>query len=185
MRWVWHFWLQKSREGLVVDRKRKSRGMLTYWIRQYSFTNLKFQQLQQKLVFYHLKADVLLGLSNVLPFNVYVKFDHMPQYKFLLHIMHIMLQLLLERKSNEVGKLIKETEENITSLTENISQTKVNSSQKSPFVWQLAHKTSETAMEWQLYSRRRLKLLCTVGCITVAIIHNVSIKNVLSLNFQL
>lgn len=92
--------------------------------------------------------------------------------------MHV-LQLLLERKSNEVGKLIKETEEKIISLTENISQTKVNSSQKSPIVWQLAHKTSETAMEWKLLSRRRIKLLCTVGCITVAIIHNLSIKNVL------
>lgn len=48
-------------------------------------------------------------------------------------MMHV-LQLLLERKSNEVGKLIKETEEKITSLTENISQTQVNSSQKSPIV---------------------------------------------------
>lgn len=64
---------------------------------------------------------------------MYVKFDQVPQYNFLLHMMHV-LQLLLERKSNEVGKLIKETEEKITSLTENISQTKVNSSQKSPIV---------------------------------------------------
>lgn len=93
------------------------------------------------------------------------------------------LQLLLERKNNEVGKLFKETEEKIITLTENISQTKVNSSQKSPIVWQLAHKTRETAMEWKLWSRRRIKLLCTVGCLTVAIIHNLSIINVLSLNF--
>lgn len=40
-------------------------------------------------------------------------------------------------------------------------------------------------MERKLYRRRRIKLLCTVGCITVAIIHNLSIKNMLSLNFQL
>lgn len=98
------------------------------------------------------------------------------------HMMHL-LQLLLERKSNEVGKLIKETEEKITSLTENISQTKVNSSQRSPIFWKLAHKTSETAMEWKLWSRR-IKLSCTYS-ITVAIIHNLSIKNVLSLHFQL
>lgn len=35
------------------------------------------------------------------------------------------LQLLLERKTNEVGKLIKETEEKMTDLAENISQAKV------------------------------------------------------------
>lgn len=44
------------------------------------------------------------------------------------------LQLLLERKINEVGKLEKETEEKITDLTENISQAKVNSTQKSLIV---------------------------------------------------
>lgn len=44
------------------------------------------------------------------------------------------LQLLLERKINEVGKLIKETEEKITDLAENISQAKVNSSQSSLIV---------------------------------------------------
>lgn len=54
------------------------------------------------------------------------------------------LQLLLERKLNEVGKLIKETEEKITDLAENISQAKVNSSQSSLVVWQLSHKTSGT-----------------------------------------
>lgn len=37
----------------------------------------------------------------------------------------IVLQLLLERKSTEVGKLIEETEKNIKDLAENINQAKV------------------------------------------------------------
>lgn len=53
-------------------------------------------------------------------------------------VQHVMschvLQLLLERKINEVGKLIKDTEEKITDLAENISQAKVNSSQMSLIV---------------------------------------------------
>lgn len=50
------------------------------------------------------------------------------------HAMDV-LQLLLERKINEVGKIIKETEEKITDLAENISQAKVSSSQKCLPVW--------------------------------------------------
>lgn len=44
------------------------------------------------------------------------------------------LQLLLERKSTEVGKLIEETEKNMKDLAENINQAQVNSlkPQKSP-----------------------------------------------------
>lgn len=42
------------------------------------------------------------------------------------------LQLLLERKINEVEKLVKETEEKIADLAENISQAKVSSPPKAP-----------------------------------------------------
>lgn len=38
-----------------------------------------------------------------------------------------LFQLLLERKSKEVGKLIEETEKSIKDLADNISQAKVNS----------------------------------------------------------
>lgn len=44
------------------------------------------------------------------------------------------LQLLLERKSKEVGKLIEETEKSIKDLAENINQAKVNSQSK-PFYY--------------------------------------------------
>lgn len=44
------------------------------------------------------------------------------------------LQLLLERKSKEVEKLIEETEKSITDLAENINQAKVNSRSK-PFYY--------------------------------------------------
>lgn len=40
-------------------------------------------------------------------------------------VMFFVLQLLLERKSTEVGKLIEETEKNIKDLAENINQAKV------------------------------------------------------------
>lgn len=56
--------------------------------------------------------------------NIHTDSDHVPD----------VLQLQLEIKSNEVGKLIKETEEKIIGLEENISQAKVNSSQKSHIV---------------------------------------------------
>lgn len=36
------------------------------------------------------------------------------------------LQLLLERKNNEVGKLIEETQKSMSDLAENINQAKVN-----------------------------------------------------------
>lgn len=42
------------------------------------------------------------------------------------------LQLQLQRKSKEVGKLMEETEKDIKDLAENISQAKVNS-QKARF----------------------------------------------------
>lgn len=47
--------------------------------------------------------------------------------KYCLDLMCFLLQLLLERKSKEVGKLIEETVKSINDLTENISQAKVNS----------------------------------------------------------
>lgn len=37
------------------------------------------------------------------------------------------LQLLLERKNTDVGKLLEETQKSINDLTENINQAKVNS----------------------------------------------------------
>lgn len=40
--------------------------------------------------------------------------------------MFVSLQLMLERKSKEVGKLVEETEKSIRELSENISQAKVN-----------------------------------------------------------
>ncbi|XP_011616838.2 tripartite motif-containing protein 65 isoform X1 [Takifugu rubripes] len=61
-------------------------------------------------------------------------FDCKNHEKVLLETERENQELLLERKSNEVGKLIKETEEKIISLTENISQTKVSFQQTSTWV---------------------------------------------------
>lgn len=49
--------------------------------------------------------------------------------KMIMNCLNVMvsLQLLLERKNKEVGKLIEETNKNINDLAENINQAKVNS----------------------------------------------------------
>lgn len=49
----------------------------------------------------------------------------------------VCLQLLLEKKNKEVGKLIEETEKNINDLAENINQAKVCSSLNQK--WMFSH----------------------------------------------
>lgn len=51
---------------------------------------------------------------------------HASDCDFCLNVI-VSLQLLLERKSKEVGKLIKETDKKINDLAENINEAKVNS----------------------------------------------------------
>lgn len=72
-------------------------------------------------LFLPLQMFVCSVITFTAAFNV-----HASDCDFCLHVI-VLLQLLLERKSKEVEKLIKETDKKITDLAENINEAKVNS----------------------------------------------------------
>lgn len=75
----------------------------------------------------------------------------------------VLLQMLLERKSKEVGKLIKETDKKINDLAENINEAKVNSGVKCIIVllcvwkWALKGKFKERRQSLSVHTHSDFK----------------------------